>query len=68
MHSPPKFGRKMEVHLIVRMLLTWRSGRGQQWSRVTGGRRRVTAAGSQQQQEWDNAAGPRLGGGGVPKV
>ena len=28
----------------------------------------VTAAGSWRRQEWDNAAGPGLGGGGVPVV
>ena len=43
-------------------------GRGRWWSGVTGGRRRVTAAGSQQRQEWGDAAGSGLGGGGVPVV
>ena len=42
-----------------------RSG-GQQWSGVTGGRSRVSAVGSQHRQEWGDAAGPGLGGGGVP--
>ena len=44
-----------------------RSG-GQQWSGVTGGRSRVSAVGSQHRQEWGDAAGPGLGGGGVPVV
>ena len=36
------------------------------WSGVTGGRSRVATVGSQQQQEWEDAAGPGLGGG-VPQ-
>ena len=45
------------------------SGGGKQWSGVTGGRSRVTTAGSwQQQQEWGDAVGPGLGRGGVPAV
>ena len=43
-------------------------GWGQQWSRVTGDRSRVAAAGSWQQQEWGNAAAPRLGRGDVLAV
>ena len=43
-------------------------GGGLRWSGVTGGRSRVTAAGSRQQQEWGDAAGPGLGGGGVLAV
>ena len=45
-------------------------GAGGRWcSRVTGSRSRVTIAGSpQQEQEWDDAAGPGLGGGGVLAV
>ena len=41
---------------------------GQRWSRVTGGRSRVAAAGSRWWQEWGDAAGPGLGGGGVLAV
>ena len=41
---------------------------GRWWSGVTGGRSRVAAAGSWWQQEWGDAAGPGLGGGGVPAV
>ena len=40
-------------------------GGSQWWSRVTGGRSRVTTAGSQQWQEWGDAGGPGLGGVGV---
>ena len=44
-------------------------GVGEQWwSRVTGGRSRVTATRSWQRKEWDDAACPGLGGGGVPAV
>ena len=43
-------------------------GAGQQWSGVIGGRSRVAVAGSWQHQEWGDAAGPGLGGGGVPAV
>ena len=47
----------------------WLTGRGERWwSRVTGGRSRVATAGSQWWQEWGNAVGPGLGGGGVPAV
>ena len=35
---------------------------------VIGGRSQTTASGSQQQQEWGDAAGPGLGGGGVLAV
>ena len=45
-----------------------RWGGVQWWSRVTGGRSRVATAGSQRWQEWGNAVGPGLGGGGVPAV
>ena len=38
------------------------------WSRVTGDRSRVAAAGSRQWQEWGNAVDPGLGGRGVPGV
>ena len=39
------------------------------WSGVIGGRSRVDTAGSWRwQQEWGDAAGPGLGGGGVPAV
>ena len=41
---------------------------GQRWSRVTGSRSRVAAAGSRWWQEWGDAAGPGLGEGGVPEV
>ena len=41
---------------------------GQWWSRVTGGRNRVTAAESRPGQEWSEAPGPGLGGEGVPAV
>ena len=40
----------------------------QRWSRVTGGRSRVAAAGSPHPQEWGNAVGPGLGGAGVLAV
>ena len=40
----------------------------QRWSRVTGGRSRVAAAGSQRRQDCDDVVGPGLGGGGVPAV
>ena len=36
--------------------------------RVIGCRSQTTASGSQQQQEWGDAAGPGLGGGNVPVV
>ena len=36
--------------------------------RVIGGRSQTTASGSQQQQEWGDAAGPGLEGGGVQVV
>ena len=43
-------------------------GRGQ-WSGVTGRRSRVAAAaGSRGRQDWGDAVGPGLGGGGVPVV
>ena len=38
------------------------------WSGVIGGRSRVAVAGSWQHQEWGDAAGPGLGGGGVLEV
>ena len=47
----------------VAYLAYW--GWGVRWSGVAGGRSRVTAAGSQQGQEWGDAAGPGLGGGGA---
>ena len=41
--TPPQFGRKMGVPLIVQMLLTWLAGWwGRWWNRVTGGRNRTT--------------------------
>ena len=45
----------------------WEWG-GRRWRGVIRGRSWVTAAGSPRQQEWDNAVGPGLGGGGVPGV
>ena len=58
------------MRLIVRMQLTWLAvGEGCAAAEpVTGGRSRVTAAGSQQRQEWGDAVGPGLGGRGVPVV
>ena len=41
---------------------------GQQWRGVTGGRSRVATGGSWWWQEWGDAAGPGLGGGGVLAV
>ena len=38
---------------------------GRQWSGVTGGRSRDATAGSRQRQDWGDAEGPGLGGGGV---
>ena len=49
----------------VAYLACWGGG---WWSGVTRGRSRVATAGSRQQQEWGDAAGPGLGGGNVPVV
>ena len=51
-----------------RLNVAYLAHRGGQWSGVTGGRSRVTTAGSWQRQEWGNAVGSGLGGGGVPAV
>ena len=61
-YPPPKFGRKLGVANLAR----W-GVRGWWWS-GSQGRSRVAAAGSWRQQEWGDAVGPGLGGGGVPVV
>ena len=60
-HFPPNLGGKWGVHLTVRMKLTWLA-----WGGCDGG-----GAGSPLQEAGgtrSDAAGPGLGGGGVPVV
>ena len=64
---PPNLGGKWGCLLQSECSLPGLLGGGR-WSGVTGGRSRVTAAGSWGRQEWGDAAGPGLGGRGVLAV
>ena len=69
MHFPPQIWEEnggASYSPNVAYLAHW--GGGRRWSGVTAGRSRVTAAGSPRPQEWGDAAGPGLGGAGVPAV
>ena len=68
--SPPQIWEEnggVSYSLKVAYLARWGRVVGGRWSGVTGDRSRATA-GRRRLQEWSDATGPGLGGGGVPAV